>query len=254
MFEIREQPISELIPGEQATLKISFHPTGLAGQKRATLTIITNDLVTETFTLILKGDCIVIQESAAPTVTITSTSTDPTGSSPIPVRITFSEPVNGFTASDIQVSGGTKGPFQSTDSNSFVISILPTADGTVTVDVPADAVQSVSSGVGNAAATQFSIRYDGTAPEVAISSTAGDPTNESPIPISITFSEIVAGFTPPDIAVTGGTKGALQTSDNTSFSVNVTPENDPVTVTVDVDAGVATDSAGNANTAQQFSV
>ncbi len=96
---------------------------------------------------------------------------------------------------------------------------------------------------------------DGTAPTVAIGSTATDPTNASPIPVTITFSEAVTGFVVGDITVGNGGASNFQTSDDISFTVDITPAGDPVTVTVDVASGLAADAAGNVNTAAaQFSI
>ena len=95
----------------------------------------------------------------APSVSITTTSGNPTSDNPIPVTITFSESVTGFESTDLVVSGGTIDNFLGT-GDSYSFNLIPDADGTLTVDVAADvAVDAV--GNGNTAATQFSIVYDG---------------------------------------------------------------------------------------------
>jgi hypothetical protein len=95
---------------------------------------------------------------------------------------------------------------------------------------------------------------DGTAPTVAITSTAPDPTNTSPIPITATFSESVNGFTVGDITVGNGSVTAFTPVSSTVYAFDVTPAGQG-TVTVDIAAGVAQDAASNGNTAApQFTI
>ncbi|MFN8377757.1 MAG: Ig-like domain-containing protein [Anaerolineae bacterium] len=122
----------------------------------------------------------------------------------------------------------------------------------MTADVAAG-VATDAAGNSNTAATQFSISYDGTAPTTTLSSTATSPTNTSPIPVTVTFSESVTGFVDTDVTVTNGTVSNFAGS-NATYTFDVTPIASG-TVTVDVAAGVATDTAGNGNTvATQFSI
>lgn len=94
---------------------------------------------------------------------------------------------------------------------------------------------------------------DVVAPTVAISSTASDPTNVSPIPITITFSEDVTGFEQTDVTVGGGSIASFSGT-GASYDVTITPDNDG-TLTVDIDAMIAQDAAGNDNEAAiQFSI
>jgi len=98
---------------------------------------------------------------------------------------------------------------------------------------------------------------DQTAPTVEeISTTASDPTNVSPIPVTVTFSEEVSDFIVDDIAVTDGTASNLSTSDNIIYTVNITPDIDyQGVITVNIAANVSWDLAGNYNTiATGFSI
>ena len=184
-------------------------------------------------------------DTAAPTITITSTSADPTNVSPIPVTITFSESVTGFIVEDITVTNGTAGSFAGSGTT-YTASITPTAQGAVTVSVAANvAVDGASNN--NTASNTLSRTYDNIAPAVTITSTASDPTNVSPIPVTITFSESVTGFIVGDITVTNGTAGSFAGS-GTTYTANITPTAQG-TVTVSVAANVAVDGASNNNTA-----
>ncbi|NER78777.1 MAG: hypothetical protein F6K42_04205, partial [Leptolyngbya sp. SIO1D8] len=110
--------------------------------------------------------------------------------------------------------------------------------------------------VGNVgtASSALTMTVDTTVPTVSISSTESTLSNLSPIPITVTFSEVMSGFEVGDISVGNGTATNLTTSDNQTFNVDVTPSRDGL-VTVDVAANVAQDIAGNDNTvATQFSI
>ena len=184
-------------------------------------------------------------DTTAPTVTLTSTPPNPTNVFPIPVMITFSEAVTGFTAGDITVTNGTVDTLSGSGST-YTLLVTPTAQGAVKVDIAAG-IAIDSAGNSNTAAAQLSRTFDTVSPAVTISSTAASVTNNSPIPVTITFSKAVTGFTTGDITVTNGSLGTLSGSGST-YTINVTPASEG-TVTVNVAAGLAIDSAGNSNTA-----
>ena len=97
-----------------------------------------------------------------------------------------------------------------------------------------------------------SYTIDKTAPTLTMSSTAADPTNTSPIAVTVTFSEPVTGFTVSDIVVSSATVSNFSGA-GASYSFNLIPLRQGL-VTVDIAAGVCTDAAGNTNTAAaQFS-
>ena len=180
-----------------------------------------------------------------PAVTLSTTATDPTNVSPIPVTATFSEDVTGFTIDDIIVTNGSVDNFAGSGAI-YTFDVTPLSDGLVTVDVPANVAIDILGSL-NTAATQLSITYDGTAPSVVLSTTASDPTNVSPIPVTATFSEDVTGFTIDDITVTNGIPSNLAGGPSV-YTFDVTPSSNGL-VSVDVDADVAEDSAANGNTA-----
>ncbi|MCC3156310.1 Ig-like domain-containing protein [Hymenobacter sp. 15J16-1T3B] len=91
------------------------------------------------------------------TATISSTASNPTSTSPIPVTVTFSASVTGFVAGDVTVTNGTLSGFAGSGTT-YTFSVTPTASGTVTVNVPAGVAVDANN-TGNTAATQFSITY-----------------------------------------------------------------------------------------------
>ena len=91
---------------------------------------------------------------------------------------------------------------------------------------------------------------DNTSPSVTITTTGAvlqGKTNANPIPVKVTFSEKVTGFTIADVVIVNGTPGAMAGSGK-NYNFVVTPTGDPVSVTLDVAAGVAIDTASNGNT------
>ncbi len=187
-------------------------------------------------------------DDTAPTVSITSSESDPTNVSPFTATFTFSEDVTGFTVDDITVGNGSASNFAATSGSVYTADITPAADGAVTVDVAAGVCTDAASN-NNTAATQFSIDYDGTAPGVALSTLESDPTDSSPFEVTVTFDEDVTGFALGDITVGNGSASNLSVvTANSVWTADITPSADGQ-VTVDVAAGVATDDAGNENTA-----
>jgi hypothetical protein len=189
-------------------------------------------------------------DGTAPGVVVTTTASDPTNA-PFTVTVTFSEAVSGFELADLVVGNGTAGDFSGSGAV-YTALITPDAEGLVTVDVPADAAQDAA-GNGSTAAEQFSITYDTSDPSVAVTSSAPDPTNTSPIPVTITFSKAVSGFELADLVVGNGAAGDFSGS-GAVYSATITPDADGA-VTVDIAAGAAVDGAGNESTAAaQFTI
>ncbi|MEN6350679.1 MAG: Ig-like domain-containing protein [Syntrophomonas sp.] len=79
----------------------------------------------------------------------------------------------------------------------------------------------------------------------AITTSVGNSTNMSPIPVTITFSKAVTGFELNDIVVTNGTKADFGGS-GTTYTVNITPDaNGLVTVAVPANAAIDAENHGN---------
>ncbi|MEJ5275468.1 MAG: Ig-like domain-containing protein [Thermogemmata sp.] len=180
-----------------------------------------------------------------PTPTISTTASNPTNLASIPFRVTFNKNVTGFTAGDITVTNGTLSGFTTVNAQTYTFNVAPTADGPVTINIPAGAA--TDSGGRPSTAASFNITSDRTAPTVNLTTTASDPTNLAAIPFTATFSENVTGFTAGDITVTNGTVQNFSGSGST-YTFEVVPTSNG-TVTVSIAANVAQDAAGNNNTA-----
>ena len=74
-----------------------------------------------------------VLDSTVVSVVLSSSAPDPTSSTPIPITVTFSEPVTGFGTSGITVGNGTLSGFSGSGST-YTFNVTPTADGLVTVD------------------------------------------------------------------------------------------------------------------------
>ena len=120
------------------------------------------------------------------------------------------------------------------------------ADGTYTITATAtDAAGNVS-----VMSAGITIVIDTVAPTPTLSTTAADPTSVSPIPFTVTWDQVPAGFDASDLTVTGGTVGDFaQGADPKTFTFTVTPPPAGGTVSASVAASVATDTAGNPNAA-----
>ena len=141
----------------------------------STGSISSNGIVIDFTATTVDTSSIVAPDQTEPTIQITSTATSPTNANPIPINLTFSEPLTGFAASDITVSGGTitAGSYLVASGDSILsasFTITPSADGLITVRIAADAAQDLATN-GNLTAS-FDITYDGTAPVVTISTQA----------------------------------------------------------------------------------
>ena len=186
-----------------------------------------------------------IKDTGAPTVVIASTAPATTGTSPIPVTVTFNESVSGFVSGDVTVSNGAVTNFAGSGTT-YTFDVTPSVSGVVTVDVLANKAQDAA-GNPNVAATQLTRTYDSDIPGVVLTSAAPSATNSSSFTVTATFSKSVTGFVVGDIAVTNGTASNFAGS-GTTYTFDVTASGQGA-VSVNVAAGVAQDAASNNNTA-----
>ena len=100
-----------------------------------------------------------VVDNTAPTVTISGV--PGTSTAPFRATFTFSEAVTGFAVGDITLSNATASSFTVTSTTVYRALVTPTAAGTVTVDVSANAARDAA-GNGNTAATRASSTFTGT--------------------------------------------------------------------------------------------
>jgi hypothetical protein len=205
------------------------------------------------------SDNTVTFDSVRPTVTINQAAgqADPTNALPILFTVAFSEPVTGFTGSDISFTGSTAGgslaASVSGSGASYTVSVNGTAtNGVLVVSIPANAATDLAGNQSLASTSaDNSVTFDNVRPTVTIDQAPvqADPTNASPIRFTVAFSEPTTTFTAADVSLAGSSLSGLSasvTGSGASYTVGVTGMNGSGTVVASIPAGAATDLAGNA--------
>jgi hypothetical protein len=199
-----------------------------------------------------------------PTVTsIMRGGSNPTNASSVMFLVTFSEAVTGVATTDfnLTITGSISGAGVSSVSGVSGVSGISgswvvyrvvvntgSGDGTIRLDIPASAT--ITDLAGNTLAGLPYVdgqiyEIDKTPPTVTLSSPTTNPTSAASIPVTVTFSELVTGFTVDDLSIVNGTvsnfagSGALYTFDLLPLVLGTT--------SVTVAANAAQDAAGNGN-------
>jgi hypothetical protein len=208
-------------------------------------------------------DNTVTYDTTKPSVTIDQASgqADPTNTSPIHYTAVFSEPVIGFTGSDVTITGtagGTKAVTVSGGPSTYDVAVTGmTTDGTVIANIPAGGASDTAGNMNTlSTSTDNIVTWDTTRPTVTINqaATQTDPTSAAPIHFTAVFSEPVAGFGNGNVTI-GGTAGGTKSTnvtdsgDHKTFDVAVYGMTTTGTVTATIGANNATDAAGNQNMA-----
>ena len=226
----------------------------------ATLTPTTDGTVVVSVAADVATDAANNNNTASETQTVTVDITSPDVSISVPAdaqnsvfeaTITFTESVSDFEQSDLTLSGtatATVTAWASTDDTVFTATLTPTTEGEVVLSVAADVATDAVNNNNTAAETQ-TVTVDMTPPDVSISVPEG--AQNDIFDVTLTFTESVSGFEQADLMLSGtatATVTALTTTDNTVFIATLTPTTDGEVV-VSIPANVATDAAGNNNTA-----
>ena len=191
-----------------------------------------------------------VVDNTAPTVAISDVPA--TSDAPFTATFTFPEAVTGFAVGDITLGNATASSFTATSTTVYTALVTPTADGAVTVDVPASAAQDAA-GNGNTAATRASSAYavpaitivagtspvtEGTAAVFTLSRT-GSPT--AALTVNVTVSEtggdMVAAANEGARTVTFLANSATATLSVATAPDSVDEANSVVTATVSADTG-----------------
>ena len=165
--------------------------------------------------------------------------------------ITFTEVVSDFEQADVTLSGTATASITGwlvTDDTIFTATITPTTSGDVVVSVRADVATDAANN-NNTASESQTVTVDVTSPEVRIS--VPDGAQKTGFDVVITFTERVSGFEQADVTLSGTATASItggSTTDDTVFTARITPTTSGEVV-VSVGADVATDAAGNNNTA-----
>jgi hypothetical protein len=187
-------------------------------------------------------------DTARPTVQLTTSAGSPTNVSLIPVSVTFSEAVDHLTLSDFTVSGGGASAISFSGSGTnYILNILATISGTISVQLP-QGMAFDSTGNFNFASNTLTVIYDSTIPVPHLASTASANTSLSSIPVTVDFSGInVVNLTDSDFVLVNATISGFSGS-GANYTFDLIPTGDGV-VSVSLPAGVAENSFGTASLA-----
>ena len=192
-------------------------------------------------------DNMVVYDVAPPTVTINQAASqiDPATTSPVTFTAVFSEPVTGFTGSDVAVGGtatGTKTVTVTGGPTTFTLTVAGmTRSGTV---VPSIAAGRLTDAVGNlntaSTSTDNSVQVNLRTVTINRATTQADPTNRSPIEFTVVFSNAVTGFTSADVTLGGTALGqtAVLTGGPTTYNVAISGMTGSGTVVPSIRANV----------------
>ena len=168
------------------------------------------------------------------------------------VTITFSEPVNGFVAGDIELTGPARLTLKEGNDGDSIYKVTitpnPTSEGDVIFHVPAAVVKDFALN-DNTASDSHTVPIDTTPPTVEITGVPDIEKNEA-FDITITFSEPVNGFAVGDITLIGpATVNVTSGSDGDSvYKAKITPDvSSEDDVEFYVSANAVRDLALNAN-------
>ncbi len=169
----------------------------------------------------------------------------------VTLMVDFGGLVNGFTASDLQIFGGTASAFTETNGR-FRFDITPTSpNSTVSINIPDGAATSLG-GIPSAVLTEpFKVRFDDTKPAPLIA-LPGISNNDS-VSVTIGFRERVRGDL-NKLTASNGVISNLVPVGNNAFRFTLTPTVRGQTTTVTMNSGFATDVAGNSNESTTASI
>ena len=191
-----------------------------------------------------------VLDNTAPSVTISGV--PGTSTAPFRATFTFSEAVTEFAVDDITLSNATASSFTTTSTTVYTALVTPTASGTVTVDVPANAAQDAVTN-GNTAATRASSTF--TLPVITITAGPSPVAEGTPAVFTLsrtgsTTAELTVNLTVSETGrdrVAAGNEGAwmvtfLANSATVTLSIatasdSVDEANSVVTATVSADTG-----------------
>ena len=188
-------------------------------------------------------------DTTAPSVSITVPSSVQNGA--FSVTITFSETVSGFVQSDVSLSGSAASITSwgaNSDDTVYTATITPAASGTVTIGVAANVATDAANNQ-NTGTTSQTVTVDIDKPTVTIGVPSG--VQNGAFDATITFTEAVSGFGQADLSLSGTANASITwwtTANDTIYTATITPANGG-TVIINVPANVATDAAGNENSA-----
>ena len=201
---------------------------------------------------------VLLNEGGSVTIDQAAGQPDPTAGATVAFDVTFSQPVTGFDAADVDLSGSTVGgtlvPAVAGSGSVYTITVTGMSGaGTVVASIPAGAAE-FAPGVPTPASTSTdnTVTFD-LPPTVTVDQAIGqsDPTSGPAITFDVKFNEPVTGFDAADVSLMGSTAGgtlsAAVSGSLDTYTVTVTGMTTRGLVVATVPAGAATDALGSPN-------
>ncbi len=192
---------------------------------------------------------ITVFDDESPTVAITGEPAIVANTDPYDVTIDFGESVSGFDLSDIIVANGSATAVNDNGDGTFTVSITPDGNGDITIDIPAGAAQDAA-GNDNPPAIQALTIFDNLPPMVAILDAPLSVNSLDEFTATVSFSELVTGFELQDIELTNATLTNVMDNGDGTFTISMVPDG-MGDIALNISADVASDLAGNGNTAAE---
>jgi hypothetical protein len=192
-------------------------------------------------------------DTARPTATIVVADTALAIGETSLVTITFSEAVTGFTNADLSIENGTLSAVSSSDGGTtWTATFTPTASVTdatnlITLDNTGVTDAAGNAGSGSTDSNNYAIDTARPTATIVVADTAL-AIGETSL-VTITFSEVVTGFTNADLSIENGTLSNVSSSDGgTTWTATFTPTASVTDATnlITLDNTGVTDAGGNA--------
>lgn len=150
-----------VVDGDQDMDGITFG-TALQTGSATIKDVATNDATT---TLQNVGNTANVKVNTTHATVVLSTTAASRVNAPFTVTVTFSEAVTGLVPADFTTTNATAGTPQTTDNITYTVVVTPTADGSVSISLPADAAVNVANN-GTKASNTITVTRDATAPVI----------------------------------------------------------------------------------------
>jgi large repetitive protein len=194
-------------------------------------------------------------------ITLADGQTSPSPSSVLEFLVTFSEKIEGFESSDVQITGtaqASNAVITNNGNNTYLVAVSGMSqEGTVIITIDENSVNDIA-GNGNTASinTENEIIYTNILFIVTISqaTSQSDPTNEDVAVFDIYFNREPADFDVTDILVSGNTSANVVdlNGSGTDYQLSLSGFSADGTVAIAIEAGTIHDQYGNVNQETQI--
>ena len=181
------------------------------------------------------------------TLTLSTTDPDIRVGEDVDIEIASDIDISNFVASDITVTGGTRGALTENAANDYTLRVTAGSAGTMTISIAEDVVDPANAAVSQDFTVNAAPEVDAVL-EITLDATSAE--NGEVVNATFTFDKAVGSFVAADVDVTAvATKGALTNNGDNTYSMPVTaPTTGNGTIEISVAADVVT-PGNNADTA-----